>query len=112
MRPGATFLTDMLGNDPAETIDALEEPWGDLKPQGQFDFYGDVHVEFLNHQHQSLGRCIAPGKCIDAENLIDIVSPGGNTSSSHFGSSLVVLGSAKCTTKDTTPCHFQRSLFM
>ena len=58
-------------DDSVEAIDACEAPWSDHKPESQLDVYGDVHLEFLNHQHRCLGECIVPGRCIDAEDWVD-----------------------------------------
>ena len=66
-------------DDPIKTIDAFEAPWSDPRPESQLDFYGDVRLEFLSHEHRLLGECIVPGKCIDAENWANIVSPGVST---------------------------------
>ena len=49
-----------------------------MKPESQLDFYGDVQLEFLSHQHVRLTECLVPGKCIDAE-LAEIASPGKST---------------------------------
>ena len=48
-----------------------------MKPESQLDFYGEL--EFLNCQHVRLTTCIIPGKCIDAEQLSEISSPGRST---------------------------------
>ena len=66
-------------DDPIEAIDALNSPWSHMKPESQLDFYGDVQLEFLNHQHVRLTTCVIPGKCIDAEQLAEIASPGRST---------------------------------
>ena len=50
-----------------------------MKPESQLDFSGDVQLEFLNHQHVRLTTCVIPGKCIDAEQLAEIASPGRST---------------------------------
>ena len=54
-------------------------PWSRMKPESQLDFYGDVQLEFLNHQHVRLTTCVIPGKCIDAEQLAEIAFPGRST---------------------------------
>ena len=66
-------------DDSTETIDAFDSPWSPLEPESQLDFYGDVQLEFLNHQHIRLTECLIPGKCIDAERLAEVVSPGKST---------------------------------
>ena len=66
-------------DDPVEAIDAYNSPWSHTKPESQLDFYGDVQLDFLNHQHVRLTTCIIPGKCIDAEQLSEIASPGRST---------------------------------
>ena len=66
-------------DDPVEAIDAFNSPWSHMKPESQLDFYGDVQLEFLNHQHVRLTTCIIPGKCTDAEQLSEIASPGRST---------------------------------
>ena len=66
-------------DDPVEAIDAYNSPWSHMKPESQLDFYGDVQLDFLNHQHVRLTTCIIPGKCIDAEQLSEIASPGRST---------------------------------
>ena len=62
-----------------ETIDAFQAPWSELKPESQFDFYGDVHLEFVNSQQMTWCDCLTPGKCVDAKKLCDIASPGNST---------------------------------
>ena len=66
-------------DDFVETIDAFNSPWSHMKPESQLDFHGDVQLEFLNHQHIRLADCLIPGKCIDAEQLAEIASPGRST---------------------------------
>ena len=66
-------------DDPVEAIDAYNSLWSHLKPESQLDFYGDVQLDFLNHQHVRLTTYIIPGKCIDAEQLSEIASPGRST---------------------------------
>ena len=66
-------------DDSVETIDAFNSPWSHMKPESQLDFYGDVQLEFLNHQHIRLTDCLIPGKCIGAEQLAEIASPGRST---------------------------------
>ena len=66
-------------DDPVEAIDAYNSPWSHMKPESQLDFYGDVQLDFLNHQHVRLTTYIIPGKCIDAEQLSEIASPGRST---------------------------------
>ena len=59
-------------DDSVETIDAFNSAWSHMKPESQLDFYGDVQLEFLHHQHIRLTDCLIPGKCIDAEQLAEI----------------------------------------
>ena len=66
-------------DDPVEAIDAYNSPWSHMKPESQLDFYGDVQLDFLNHQHVRLTTYVIPGKCIDAEQLSEIASPGRST---------------------------------
>ena len=66
-------------DDSAEAIDAFQTPWSELKLESQLDFYGDVHLEFVNCQQVTLCDCLIPGKCVDAEELCDIASPGNCT---------------------------------
>ena len=66
-------------DDPVEAIDAFNSPWSHMKPESQLDFYGDVQLEFLNHQHVRLTDCIIPGNGVDAEQLAEIASPGRST---------------------------------
>ena len=60
-------------------LNAFNSPWSHMKPESQLDFYGDVQLEFLNHQHIRLTDCLIPEKCIDAEQLAEIASPGRST---------------------------------